>query len=336
MEPFKFYWGRLDFWAGIKFLIVMLALYLLSNWLEFPWYLVGTSVLLAWMVVLLGKPDNKILLVFLYLVSGFAITWINNLLFDTYWPWLIAIFIVTFLGTYLLKFGLQWYMLGWCSILWFYIMPIMGQMGNPQELLLSHVLGSASVLILVTITVYWERSRKKIADEVVEDEPEASAPVPTWWIMSYSAIVAVVMVFGLIVGHKYLTDPTMISNAAFMIIVFTGNAIIWKAGLERMIGATLAIIVGFYLGVYVQSEFLGIILMVAFYFLLLVFVVVNNGAVIFFFIITISYGWGLLDYETGNALANERLLAELAGVVLAGVAIFLLNSIGKFYKTAEE
>ena len=78
------------------------------------------------------------------------------------------------------------------------------------------------------------------------------------------------------------------------------------------------------------------VVMIVVAFLLLAMVVVNNGAVIFFFIITISYGWGLLDYETGNALANERLLAELAGVVLAGVAIFLLNSIGKFYKPAEE
>jgi len=146
----------------------------------------------------------------------------------------------------------------------------------------------------------------------------------------------VVMVFGLIVGHKYLTDPTMIANAAFMIIVFTGNAIIWKAGLERMIGAILGIVLGFYLGALFPFELLGIIVMVLFYFLLLVFVVVNNGAVIFFFLITISFGWGLKDFEVGNALANERILAEFAGVILAGTAIFILNLIGKIYKPSTE
>lgn len=329
MIPFKFYWGRLSLWAGVKFLIVMAILYLASKWIEFPWYLVGTSVLLTWLIVLLGKPNNKILIVFLYLVAGFLITWLNNLLFDTYWPWLIAIFIVTFLGTYLLKFGTQWYMIGWCLILWLYLMPILGQMGNPQELLISHVLGSSSVLILVILSVFWERSRKKMANEVVEIEQEEAKPMPEWWIMSYSTIVAVVMVFGLIVGHKYLSDPTMISNAAFMIIGFTGSAIIWKAGFERMIGAVLAVILGFYLGVLAQSEMLGIVILVTFYFLVLAFLLVNNGAVIFLFVFTISYSWGLQDFETGNALANERILSEFAGVILAGIAIFLLNLISK-------
>jgi uncharacterized membrane protein YccC len=148
--------------------------------------------------------------------------------------------------------------------------------------------------------------------------------------------VAVVMVFGLIMGHKYLTDPTMIANAAFMILIFTGNVLIWKAGLERMIGAIIGIVLGFYLGVLFQSELMGIVIMVLFYFLLMVCVIVNNGLVMLFFLLTISYGWGLQDYETGNALANERILAELAGVILAGVAIFLLNFIGKFFEPAKE
>ena len=144
------------------------------------------------------------------------------------------------------------------------------------------------------------------------------------------------MVFGLIMGHKYLTDPTMISNAAFMIIVFTGSALIWKAGLERVIGAILGIVVGFYLAVLVPNELLGIVIMVVFYFLLLIFIVVNNGLVMFCFILTISYGWGMMDYEVGNALANERILAEFAGVILAGVAILLLNLVGKFFKPSIE
>lgn len=336
MIPFKFYWERTNVWAGIKFLIVMGVLFVLSKWIEFPWYLVGTSVLLTWVVVLLGNPKDKILMVFLYLVSGLGITLLNNLLFDTYWPWLIAIFIVTFFGTFLLKYGMDWYLLGWCSILWFYLMPVVGQMGNPQELVVGHLLGSGAVVILVTVTVLWTRSRKKSGDGEAAEEPQKAAPVANWWITAYSTIVAVVMVFGLIMGHKYLTDPTMISNAAFMIIVFTGSAIIWKAGLERMIGAILGIVVGFYLAVLVPNELLGIIIMVVFYFLMLIFVVVNNGLVMFCFILTISYGWGMMDYEVGNALANERIFAEFAGVILAGVAILLLNLIGKFFKPATE
>jgi uncharacterized membrane protein YfcA len=215
-------------------------------------------------------------------------------------------------------------------------MPVIGQMGNPQELVVSHLLGSSAVLLLVTVTVLWTRSRKKSGDEEAAEEPQKAVPVANWWITAYSTIVAVVMVFGLIMGHKYLTDPTMISNAAFMIIVFTGSAIIWKAGLERMIGAILGIVAGFYLAVLVPNELLGIIVMVVFYFLMLIFMIVNNGLVMFCFILTISYGWGMMDYEVGNALANERIFAEFAGVILAGVAILLLNLIGKFFKPATE
>lgn len=332
MIPFEFYWDRINIWAGIKFLIVMAALYVLSFWIEFPWYLVGTSVVLTWLVVLLGNPKDKILMVFLYLVAGTIVTLINNYLFDTYWPWLISVFIVTFLCTYLLKYGADWYMLGWCTILWFYILPVMAQMGNPQELVMSHLLGSGAVLILVIITVLWTRSRKKLPEEDFEEEPAETAPIANWWIISYSTIVATVIVLGLIIGDKYLTDPTMISNAAFMIIVQTGSVVIWKAGLERMIGAILAIVLGFYLGMLVQSPDLGLVIMVVLYCLLMVLVVVNNGLVVFLFLLTISYGWGLQDYETGNALANERILAEFAGVILAGVAIFILNLIGKFFE----
>jgi hypothetical protein len=48
-----------------------------------------------------------------------------------------------------------------------------------------------------------------------------------------------------------------------------------------------------------------------------------------------SYGWGLKDFETGNAIANERLLAEFAGVILAGIGITLLNLLDKIIKSPE-
>lgn len=336
MEPFKFYWDRVNYWAGVQFLIVLVALYLISFWVEFPWYLVGTAVLLTWLVILLGNPKNKLLMVFLYLMLGTGITLINNYFFDTYWPWLISLFIITFICTFLLKWGADWYMLGWSLILWFFIMPVMGQIGNAQELVISHVLGSGVVLVLVIITVLWNNYRKKPGDEEKAEVPKEAAPVPLWWITSYSLLVAVVMVVGLIIGHKYLSDPTMISNAAFMIIVQTGSVFIWKAGLERVIGAILGIVLGFYLGLLVHDPTVGLIITGILYCLLMVLLVVNNGMVTFFFLLSISYGWALKGYETGNALANERLLAEFGGVVLAGIAISILYLLGKFFEPSKE
>ena len=334
MIPFEFYWDRLNIWAGIKFLIVVFFLVIIAKWIEFPWFVVGMSVVLAWLVVLLGNPKNKILMVFLYLLVGLGFTLISNYFSDTYWPWLIFMFFVTFISTYLLKYGMHWYMLGWCLILWFLNMPVLLHAANTQELVISHLIGSSAVLLLVFLSGIWKRFVKKVPDEVLEETQKAE-PMAEWWILTYSTIVGLVVVIGLMLGHKYTSDPTMIPTAAFMIIVFTGTAIIWKAGIERLIGAILAIVIGFYLGAAVQSEVLGMVIMIISAFTLFAMIVVNNGAVIFFFVLILSYGWGLKDFDTGNALANERILAEFAGVFLAAIAITSMNLISKYMKPSE-
>ncbi|MDJ0958811.1 MAG: hypothetical protein QNI91_18230 [Arenicellales bacterium] len=39
----------------------------------------------------------------------------------------------------------------------------------------------------------------------------------------------------------------------------------------------------------------------------------------------ISYPWGLMEPEMGHAIANEKIVGELVGVLLAGVAISALS-----------
>ena len=48
---------------------------------------------------------------------------------------------------------------------------------------------------------------------------------------------------------------------------------------------------------------------------------VNAAPMIFFFVLPYSLVWGMLDGEAGHAIANERIVAELVGVVLAGIAV---------------
>jgi hypothetical protein len=335
MEPFKFYWKTFNAKNGLYFLAVVLILYLVSLKVEFPGFIVGLSVVLAWIVIIFGKPKNKIFMVSMYLLLGVVVTFFHSFLVDTYWPWLISMFVVTFIGTYLIKYGTKWFILGWCLILWYLNLPLTSQIASSQDLILSHVIGSAGVLLLVIITVIWERNKKKkktVEKEEPEQEPQAAAQLPEWWTIAYSFIVASVVLIGLHIGNEYLTDPIIIANAAFMIIGFTGNVTIWKIGLERMIGITSGVVLGFYLGAYAQSPELGMAIVVVGYFLLLACVEVNNGFVMFLLVLTISYGWGLNDFEVGNTIANEKLIAELVGVTLAGLAIFSLNMIGKFFE----
>jgi len=337
MEPFKFYWNTFSIKNGLYFIAVVFLLYLISFQIEFPWFVVGLSVVLAWIVILLGKPKtkDKILMAFLYLVSGVGLTFIHSLFVETYWPWLVSIFVVVFVGTYLIKYGTQWYILGWSLILWYLNLPLTSQIASSQDLLISHLLGSTGVLLLVIVSVVWERKQQGESSDSEEQAQPTAAPAESW-VISYSLIVATVVLVGLIAGAKYFSDPIVISNAAFMIIGFTGNVVIWKVGIERMIGITAGVVLGFYLGVYAQSPDLGMAVMVICYFLLLATVEVNNGFVMFLLVLTISYGWGLGDFEASNAMANEKLLGELVGVILAGVAIFILNLVDKALQPATE
>ena len=63
-------------------------------------------------------------------------------------------------------------------------------------------------------------------------------------------------------------------------------------------------------------------------------VTADAGAVIFFFVLTFAESWGALGGEAGHAMANERMLAEIAGVVVAAVSVRHVPEIGRGRRAA--
>ncbi len=326
MKPFVFYWKFFDSKAGIKYVIGILILYGLSFALDFTWIVVGISALLTWIMLVLGDGKRQLRMTAAYLVAGFVLTWISNLLANTYWPWVIFMFLVAFSGTALVRFGAGWFMFGWSLIYWFLLTPALIQISQPVELLLSHLLGAGSVLLLILVerfVKHWSGIKTDVQDE------QNAVKTPWKQVLPYALIVAFIVVIGLMAGHQWLSsDPTWIANSAFMIIGFS-MINTWKAGLERMLAALLGIVTGFILGVFIPGETFGVLFMLSTSFLVLALLKVNNALVVFLFVIVMSYGWGRMDYDTGNALANERIIAEFAGIVLAGVGITSLNYLTK-------
>ncbi len=326
MLPFKFYWKNFNALAGFKFVLGVLIVYLVSKRIDFPMLLAGLSALFAWLIVLLGKSKNPVRMVGLYLILGLILTWISNLLASTYWPWLILFFIVIFTGTLLLRAGKDWFMMGWSLIYWLLLSPSFRRTFEANEMHYGYLVGCGSVLILVILEQIWRKIwGKNFEDREVRNNEEEVSIMPWGEISQYALIVSITIVCAMIIGYFWLkSDPTMIANAAFMIIGFsTINT--WKAGLERMLASLLAILLGFALGYYMQSEVFGIVFYLLTSFLVLSMIEVNNGAVVFFFLVSVAYGWGMLDYDIGSVQANERLFAEFIGVILAGIAITLLN-----------
>jgi uncharacterized membrane protein YccC len=101
----------------------------------------------------------------------------------------------------------------------------------------------------------------------------------------------------------------------------------WSVGIDRMLGAVLAVFIGFSLGQLAGGPILEVAIWLVSSFFVIAMLRVNAGAVIFFFLLPYAEGWGELGGEQGPQLANERLLAEPIGILLAGVGISILHGL---------
>lgn len=207
-------------------------------------------------------------------------------------------------------------MLGWCLICLFFVAPLLGTAKIPLEVLSAHLLGSIVILILVALPF------GEAAASEGESEEAASAEKPNVsFVASYAATVAIVMTIGLVLGDLWLkSDPTLILQASLMIILPSVLGT-WTVAVDRMLGLIAGIVAGFYLGQFAGGQIMEIIVWISASFMVVTLMNVNAGAVIFFFVLPYSLVWGMLDGEAGHAIANERIVAELIGVVLAGIAV---------------
>jgi hypothetical protein len=131
------------------------------------------------------------------------------------------------------------------------------------------------------------------------------------------------MTIGLVLGDMWLeSDPTLILQASLMIILPSALGT-WTVAVDRMIGLILGVVAGFYLGQVAGGQAVEIIVWLGASFMLVTLMNVNAAPMIFFFVLPYSLVWGMLDGEAGHAIANERLVAELIGVILAGIAVSL-------------
>lgn len=307
-------WDALDFKAGTKYAIGVTIVLVLSLYIEFSWFAVGVSAMLAWIIP--GQGRDRLVGIAIYIVGGVALTFLVAALGDSYWPWLISMIVVAFLGTFAMIEGPRGFMVGWCLICWFYVAPILGTAQMPMEILSAHLLGSVVMLILVALPF----GQSAEAADAGEPAPPAERPSVSF-VASYAATVAIVMTIGVALGHLWLkTDPTLILQASLMIMMPSATGT-WVVAVDRMIGLVLGVVIGFYLGQMFGGLTLEIIVWIVASFLLVSTMNVNAAPMVFFFVLPFSVVWGTMEPDAGHFAANERLIAELIGVVLAGIAV---------------
>jgi hypothetical protein len=324
MKILQFNWDALDVRGGVKYTIGVAIVIAFSLVIEFSWVAVGMSALLTWLVNVPGPRRERLNNLVLFIVIGAALIGLAWSLAGTYWPWLISMVVVAFLGTFTMIRGPRGFMLGWCLICLFYVAPLLGTAEMPFEVLSAHLLGSITILILIALPF------GDTTDPESESDAPASAERPSIpFVSSYAATVAIVMTIGLVLGDMWLkSDPTLILQASLMIILPSALGT-WTVAVDRMIGLILGIVAGFYLGQVAGGQAMEIIVWLAASFMLVSLMNVNAAPMIFFFVLPYSLVWGMLDGEAGHAIANERIVAELIGVVLAGIAVSMREHLAR-------
>lgn len=322
MKLLNFNWDALDVRGGVKYTIGVAIVIALSLVIEFSWLAAGISALLAWLVNVTGPRRERLSNIAIFIVVGAALIGLVWALAGTYWPWLISMVVVAFFGTFAMIRGPRGFMLGWCLICLFYVAPLLGTEEIPLQVLSAHLLGSIVILILIALP-FGETADAEGKDAAATERPS----VP--YVASYSATVAIVMTIGLILGDMWLkSDPTLILQASLMIIM--PNVLgTWIVAFDRMIGLILGVIAGFYLGQFAGGQVMEIIVWIGASFMLVTLMNVNAAPMVFFFVLPYSLVWGMLDGEAGHVIANERIVAEFIGVVVAGIAVSMREMLAR-------
>jgi hypothetical protein len=328
MKILHFNWAALDISGGVKYAIGVTVVIALSLFIEFSWTAVGMSALLTWLVNVPGPRRERFKNIVLFIIIGAALIGLAWALAGTYWPWLISMVVVAFLGTFMMIRGPRGFMLGWCLICLFYVAPLLGTADMPLEVLSAHLLGSIAILIVLA-----QPFGNDPAAQRGSEEAEAAEKPSVPFVASYSAAVAIVMTIGMAMGHVWLkSDPTLILQASRMIILPSAIGT-WTVAVDRMIGLVLGVVAGFYLGQLAGGQIMEIVVWISASFLLVTLMNVNAAPMIFFFVLPYSLVWGMLDADAGHAIANERLWAELIGVVLAGIAVSMREGMARKFST---
>ena len=326
MGILQFNWAAMDIKAGTKYVIGVAIVIALSLVIEFSWFAVGCSAVLAWLTNIPGPRRDRLIGVVIFIAIGAVLIGLVYFLSGTYWPWLISMVVIAFIGTFAMIEGLRGFMVGWCLICWFYVLPLLGTGEMPLEILSAHLLGSIVVLVLVAIPL-----GEKIAPKDHDKAPESTDKPSVPFVASYAATVAIVMTIGVALGDLWLkSDPTLILQASLMIIL-PSVAATWIVAVDRIIGLIAGVVVGFYLGQFAGGLTLEIMVWIVASFLLVTLMYVNAAPMVFFFVLPFSVVWGTLDGEAGHAIANERIIAEIIGVILAGIAVTMRSGLARMF-----
>ena len=328
---FKYDWSLIEVKTGLIFMVgVLIVFYVMGNTITAV--ALGTSALLAWCTILLVPPQSRrrdLTGLVAYLLLGVPLVWLSHVATPSTAGFLLSMFGVVFVAYLMLLVGSHEFMIGWCLAYWFMLVPLLVAGASFENIMLAHIIGTAVVIVINVLRPLWEGKSEVAAEEVQLSESAAEPEYSTSYIVSYATIVATSIAAGVGIGTRLLAvDPTAIANGTLNIISPSMNQV-WRAAVERVVLVSAGIIIGFYFGWFFPNETFGMLLTAAAAFAAMAMTRVSFGILMFFLMILTAYPWGVMHTDAGHLIANEKLLGDFVGVVIALITIAVLVRLKK-------
>ena len=329
-QLFAFDWTAVDVATGVKFAIGVATVTILSSFFPFEAMVAGVGALLAWLCDVPGSTADQVRGLLAFGLLGVPVTLLAQSLGANLWVHVAVLFAVSLAGTMLMMKGTRVFMVSWGLIYWFLLAPLFGSPGaGSWPTIQSFLLGVGVVVALTLIAAWLEKAPASLSeapDIPYQPTVEPEEQVDPRLALGYSLTVAATMAVCLVIGGLWVeSDYTLIAGAAFMVIGMNKRQT-WLAGIGRGIGAVAGIVVGFYLVPVLQGDLVSLVFGAVTCFLAIALAGVNPAMFIFFFMIYLSPGWLAQGLEQANLIANERILAEITGVLAAGIAVSVLTA----------
>lgn len=324
MHILDFNWSAFDPKTGLKYTLGVAIVIAASLVIEFPWFACGVSALLVWLTNVPGPRSARLKGMAVYIIIGALLVGLGYVLAGTFWPWVISMLVVAFIGTYTMIEGPRGFQVGWCLICWFYCLPLFDIGNIPWDILNAHLLGSGVMFAIIVLLSVKEDAEEELAAPT--EKPNVA------FVTSYATTVAIVLAIGTALGGLWLkSDPTLILQASLMILMPSVLGT-WVVAADRIIGLVLGVLVGIFLGQFMGFDTaVEIIVWLVASFMLVATMNVNAALMVFWFVLPFTMVWGTLESEAFHELGNERIIAEIIGVVLAGIAVSMRAGLARMF-----
>lgn len=317
----QFDWTKTDLRLGFWFALVTFAVFNLAHLRDAAWMTAGLGALLAWLPILLSDQRNirtGALSLAFYLVVGIVLALLAHWIPPGGFGRIIAVGIVAFAGALMLSFGAFWYLVGYVLVFWFVLSPLFSASLGLVDTIEGHIVG------VIGISAFWLIRQVAVNGARWQDPMPMETPIPRPIVLSYAAILSGTMMAGFGLGGRILSaDQTLVAQASLNIIAPSVQQT-RASGIVRLIFGIGGTAFGFYIGLFFPGTLAFELVIALSAFVALAFLKVHMGFLVGAFAVMFSYPMGAQGPEIGHALGNEKLVAEVAGILLAVVAISLL------------